>query len=94
MCVTQSSVILNEIGESGKGSTRFRLLRSFDSFEGADVFSLFLTTETDGVCTEDFVYDISRDFKEAKSFFDRLCRNEASALHLREMAEDFLVEIS
>ena len=72
----------------------FRLIRTFDAFQGADVYSVFLTTEDGGECTEDFVYDISRDYGEVKRFFDLLCRNGATATHLRELAEDFIASVS
>lgn len=85
-----SSVVLTKRRKGGDLMNCFRLVRTFDSFQEANVFSVFLTTESDGVCTEDFVYDISRDFGEAKSFFDLLYRNDASAIHLRDIAEDFL----
>ena len=85
-----SSIVLTKRRKEGDLTNCFRLVRAFDSFREANVFSVFLTTESDGVCTEDFVYDISRDFGEAKSFFDLLCRNDATATHLRDIAEDFL----
>ena len=90
METSTSSVILSKRRKGGDLLNCFRLVRTFDSFQEANVFSVFLTTESNGDCTEDFVYDISRDFGEAKSFFDLLCRNDASATHLREIAEDFL----
>ena len=90
METSTSSVILSKKRKGGDLLNCFRLVRTFDSFQEANVFSVFLTTESNGGCTEDFVYDISRDFGEAKSFFDLLCRNDASATHLREIAEDFL----
>ena len=85
-----SSIVLTKRRKGGDLMNCFRLVRTFDSFQEANVFSVFLTTESDGVRTEDFIYDISRDFGEAKSFFDLLCRNDASAIHLRDIAEDFL----
>ena len=90
METSTSSVILSKKRKGGDLLNCFRLVRTFDSFQEANVFSVFLTTESNGDCTEDFVYDISRDFGEAKSFFDLLCRNDASATHLREIVEDFL----
>ena len=88
-----SSVVLTKRRKEGDLTNCFRLVRTFDSFQDANVFSVFLTTESAGVCAEDFVYDISRDFGEAKSFFDLLCRNDASAIHLRDIAEDFLGDL-
>ena len=85
-----SSIVLTKRRTGGDLMNCFRLVRTFDSFQEANVFSVFLTTESGGKCTEDFVYDISRDFGEAKSFFDLLCRNDATATHLRDIAEDFL----
>ena len=85
-----SSVVLTKKRKGGDLMNCFRLVRTFDSFQEANVFSVFLTTESEDECTEDFIYDISRDFGEAKSFFDLLCRNDATATHLRDIAEDFL----
>ena len=85
-----SSVVLTKRKKGEDWLNSFRLVRTFDSFQEANVFSVFLTTESEGECTEDFVYDIARDFGEAKSFFDLLCKNDASATHLRELAEDYL----
>ncbi|MBR6744855.1 MAG: hypothetical protein IKM00_06545 [Clostridia bacterium] len=87
-----SSIVLTKKRKEGDVRNCFRLVRTFDSFCEADVFSVFLTTESEGACEEDFVYDISRDLGEAKSFFDLLCRNDASAVHLREIAEDFIAD--
>jgi hypothetical protein len=84
------SLLLSEMGEEEGVRTEYRLLSSFDGFREEEVYSVFLTTEYEGERTEDFVYDISRDFGEAKSFFDLLCRNDATATHLRDIAEDFL----
>lgn len=85
-----SEIIFTKRREDGVLVTDLRLIRTFDALWETDVFSVLLTTHAGGVRTEDFVYDISRDFDEAKRFFDMLCRGKASAVHLRELAEDFL----
>ena len=90
METSTSSIVLTKRREEGDLMNCFRLVRTFDSFQEANVFSVFLTTESEGEYSEEFVYDISRDFGEAKSFFDLLCRNDATATHLRDIAEDFL----
>ncbi len=90
METTASSIVLTKKRKEGDLLNCFRLVKTFDSFQEANVFSVFLTTESDGAYTEDFVYDISRDFGEARGFFDLLCRNDATATHLRDIAEDFL----
>lgn len=86
-----SSVILTETNAENDIQNRFRLIQTADLFHNTDVFSIFLTTESNHICTEDFVYDISRDADTAKKFFRLLCKENVSALHLREAAEDFIL---
>jgi hypothetical protein len=87
---TGSEIIFTKRREDGGILTDLRLIRTFDALWETDVFSVLMTTQTHGARTEDFVYDISRDFEEAKRFFDLLCEGKASTVHLRELAEDFL----
>ena len=89
---SETSVMLTEVRKEGGVSTRYRLLGTLDTFLGTEVFSVFLTTQCEGMFTEDFVYDISRDEGEAVRFFHRIVEYRVTALHLREIAEDFLVE--
>jgi|GEM_PF-2628872 len=92
MTVNPSPVIVS-VCRAGKNiSTRFRLIRTFDSWKEADVFSVFLTTESAEGLTEDFVYDVTRDCDEAHRFFDMLCERDATALNLHDVTEDFLCE--
>ena len=94
MKMNPSSTLCTRRQEADGLCNCFRLIKTFDAFQGADIYSVFLTTENGTECTEDFVYDVSRDFGEVKHFFDLLCRNDATATHLRELAEDFLAGIS
>ena len=88
-----SALILTDItGENGI-LNRYRLIATMDAISGKEVFSVFLTTESGEGMTEDFVYDITRDSDEAVRFFHRLVEYRATALHLRDIAEDFLCEI-
>lgn len=85
-----SSIILTKYNRANDLQNSFRLIRTLDGFHNTDVFSIFLTTEFQNVREEEFVYDISRDADTAKEFFTLLCKENVSALHLREVAEDFI----
>ena len=88
-----SGLIMTDIGREEGVLNRYRLIATMDAFSGREVFSVFLTTESADGVTEDFVYDITRDPDEARVFFQRIVESRATALHLREIAEDFLCEI-
>ena len=94
MVPDRSSVILTENRKHEGYTTRFRLIRTVDIFQEAEIYSVFLTTEGEGVRAEDFVYDVARDFREAKRFFDRLCDACACAWDLREQADDILAALA
>ena len=68
----------------------FRLISTIDIFQQTDVFSVFLTTTSPEDSSEAFVYDISRNPHTAEQFFDMICKNNVTALSLREIAEDFI----
>ena len=87
-----SPIILTKTREENGTSTRYRLIGTFDAFGDTEIFSVFLTTMRGDSLTEDFVYDISRDPDEAARFFRTVCEHRATALHLRELAEDFLAQ--
>ena len=86
----QSSVVLTERRSQKTHTTDYRLIRTVDIFQEAEIYSVFLTTESEGARTEDFVYDVARDFREAKMFFERICDAGACAWNLREYADDLL----
>lgn len=86
----QSSVVLTESRNRKDHTTDYRLIRTVDIFQEAEIYSVFLTTENEGARAEDFVYDVARDFHEAKNFFDRICDAGACAWNLREYADDLL----
>ena len=85
-----SSILLTEMRKKDGFLTCIRLIKTFDVFQMSDIFSIFLTTQAGEIRTEDFVYDVARNFETAKRLFDILCENGASAVHLHELAEDFL----
>ena len=88
----QTAVMQTETRDEQGVSTRYRLIVTFDAFLGTEVFSVFLTTRRGREETEDFVYDVARDEREALHFFSRIIEYRVTALHLREIAEDFLCE--
>ncbi len=90
MIPDRSSVVLTESRTRESYTTCFRLIRTVDIFQEAEIFSVFLTTECEGARAEDFVYDVARDFHEAKRFFERICDDGAFAWNLRECADDLL----
>ena len=87
-----TAVIGTDISREEGILNRYRLIATTEA-SGAEVFSVFLTTESEDGLTEDFVYDVSRDPDEAELFFRRLVACRATALHLRDIAEDFLCEM-
>ena len=68
----------------------YRLIRTIDIFHNTEVFSVFLTTASPEDSSEAFVYDISRNSHTAEQFLDMICKNNVTALSLREIAEDFI----
>ena len=94
MVPDRSSVILTENRKQEEYMTRFRLIRTVDIFQEAEIYSVFLTTEGESTRAEDFVYDVARDFLEAKRFFERLCDVGACAWNLREYADDLLAALA
>ena len=83
--------IISSISQKEKTiSNHYRLIRTMDPFQHTDIFSVFLTTTTAEGTDEAFAYDITRDADTAKEFFTLLCKENVSALHLREVAEDFI----
>ena len=90
MTPCSTSIILTKCYTTGALRNRFRLIETADVFLHTEIYSLFLTTESANDYTEEFVYDISRDSKTAKEFFHLLCKENVTALHLRDVAEDYL----
>ncbi len=92
MTRSESSVILTHCTAEEQVYTCCRLIHTVDTFHGGDVFSIFLTTNTDGNIDEEFVYDISREEAAAKHFFSLICREHVTACTLQDIAKDFLAE--
>ncbi|MBQ3490812.1 MAG: hypothetical protein IJA86_09505 [Clostridia bacterium] len=88
--MTNSSIILTQNYRENNAVSAIRLIHSVDIFQNTDVFSVFLTTESDGKQTEEFIYDISRNKRDAKKFFSLLCEQKATADSLCELAANLI----
>ncbi|MBQ7309080.1 MAG: hypothetical protein IJW87_02780 [Clostridia bacterium] len=93
MMHNKSSVIQTKHHLQNETVSKLRLIQTVDPFQNTDVYSLFLTTESENGCNEEFIYDISRNAQAAKAFFELLCKEKVTALSLREVAEDYLAQL-
>ena len=84
------SILLSKHTVQNHVKNHFRLIQTSDIFLNTDIFSVFLTTESPDAYDEEFIFDISRDFETAISFFRLISEGNVTALTLREIAEDFL----
>ena len=87
------SIILTKEHRQYEFHNHLRLIRTLDNFHDTDVFSIFLTTESAFGKEEEFIYDISRDWEKAKTFFEFLEKENVTALTLRDVAENFLASL-
>ena len=72
--------------------TTYRLLRNMDAEKNADIYSLFLTTETKRHVDEEFLFDIARTESEAIIFFRKICAMNVTACTLLDAASDHFAE--
>ena len=70
----------------------YRLLRSLDAVHGTDLYSLFLTTETESTVDEEFLLDLARTEADAISFFEHMLAMSVTACTLIDVASDLLAE--
>ena len=68
MMHNESSVIQTKHHLQNETVSKLRLIQTVDPFQNTDVYSLFLTTESENGCNEEFIYDISRNAQAAKAF--------------------------
>ncbi len=92
MTKTETSIISTYVKNEDSYFICCRLIRTVDGFRGEDVFSVFLTSGTMEAFEEDFVYDITRDERDALAIFHLLCDGNVTTCTLREVLHDLLAE--
>ncbi len=80
------------IRTAGGVKNTYRLLRCVDIAQGTDIYSLFLTTETENTVDEEFLFDLSRTETAAISFYDYLIAMNVTACTLIDIASDLFSE--